>query len=247
MNLRLSFFALLVGVCPLLAFTQSTFPYQLSLKTELKIGLPAVGAFVTGRVIDPNTPAFTESELNSLKINRIYPRWDRSATRNYSLVAQHRSDVLLKVALATPVALALSSRCRNLRQGGVVLGMGVEALLLTHGLTDVVKNTVRRPRPLAYNPAFPLNTRLHPDSRKSFFSGHTSMSTVACVFTAKVFSDLYPESRWRPVVWASALTLPATVGYFRYQGGKHFPTDILTGLAVGALVGWAVPQLHKAR
>jgi membrane-associated phospholipid phosphatase len=202
---------------------------------------------IVGKVIDPQTPAFTTANLDAFQPSQINPRWDRAATRNYSLRAQHRSDVLLKAALAVPLTLALSSRCRQVRQGGVVLGMGAEAALLTYGLTNTLKNTVRRPRPLAYNPAFPLDTRLHPDARKSFPSGHTSMSTVACVFTAQVFSDLYPRSRWRPVVWAGALAVPATVGYFRFQGGKHFPTDVLAGMALGTLVGWGVPRLHRMR
>ena len=34
-------------------------------------------------------------------------------------------------------------------------------------------------------------------------------------------------------------------GFFRYKGLKHYPTDIITGFAVGAATGILVPFLHK--
>ncbi len=46
-------------------------------------------------------------------------------------------------------------------------------------------------------------------------------------------------------MWAGSLTLAATTGYMRYQGGKHFPTDIISGAIIGSLAGWGVPKLHE--
>jgi membrane-associated phospholipid phosphatase len=39
----------------------------------------------------------------------------------------------------------------------------------------------------------------------------------------------------------------AAVGGLRIAAGKHFPTDILAGAAVGSLVGYLVPRLHLRR
>jgi len=43
--------------------------------------------------------------------------------------------------------------------------------------------------------------------------------------------------------WAAAV--PAAVGYFRMEAGKHFLTDVLLGYSIGATVGVLVPELHK--
>jgi len=80
----------------------------------------------------------------------------------------------------------------------------------------------------------------------SFFSGHVSMAAGASFFMAKVYSDYHPElgaKKWW--LYSAALIPPAFVGYFRYRGFMHFPTDILLGTAVGAAVGVLRPHFHK--
>ena len=74
---------------------------------------------------------------------------------------------------------------------------------------------------------------------------HTSLSAAGSFFAARVFSDYYPDSKWKPVVWGAAVAIPAVTGYLRVRGGRHFPTDVIAGYAVGALAGWGVPALHK--
>ena len=78
-----------------------------------------------------------------------------------------------------------------------------------------------------------------------FFSGHTSSSAYFSFFTAKVFADTHPNSKWKPVVWGSAIALPAMTGYLRYKAGKHFPTDVIVGYGVGAAFGILIPELYK--
>jgi len=52
-------------------------------------------------------------------------------------------------------------------------------------------------------------------------------------------------SRWKPIVWTAAATIPAITGYLRVRGGRHFPTDVIGGYIVGAAVGCLVPHLHR--
>ena len=40
-------------------------------------------------------------------------------------------------------------------------------------------------------------------------------------------------------------TAAAGVGYMRYESGRHFPTDIIVGAAVGSALGWGIPALHR--
>ena len=39
-------------------------------------------------------------------------------------------------------------------------------------------------------------------------------------------------------------TLSALTGFFRVDSGHHFTTDAITGVVVGAAVGYLVPALH---
>lgn len=102
-----------------------------------------------------------------------------------------------------------------------------------------------RIRPIIYNEGS-WDYKLEKGTTDSFFSGHVSMTAGASFFMAKVYSDYHPElgsKKWW--LYAAALVPPAIVGYCRYRGFMHFPTDILLGAAVGATVGILGPHFHK--
>ena len=224
---------------------QTVFPYALSSNKELGISAPGLLFNIGGYVLAPKIKPLTPADIAALNAGNIFPAFDRKATRQFSLTAKKRSDQLLLSSYLIPVALALSPQCRTMQQGRVVAVMGLETMMLSNGLTQLVKNTVRRPRPFTYNPDAPASWKTEKDAQRSFFSGHTSTSASACFFTASVFSTLYPESRWRPAVWSGAAILPLAIGYYRYKAGKHFPTDVLTGYIVGGLCGVLIPRWHR--
>lgn len=122
--------------------------------------------------------------------------------------------------------------------------MAVETFLISNALTNILKRSTVRFRPLTYNENLSVE-RTVGGSRYSFPSGHVSATASFSFYTAKVFSDLYPHSKWKNWVWPGAISLPAVTGYLRYEAGKHFPTDILAGYAVGATIGYLVPHFHK--
>jgi len=65
---------------------------------------------------------------------------------------------------------------------------------------------------------------------------------------AKVYCDYHPELGPKKfIVYAIASIPPAFTGYYRYKGMKHFPTDVITGFAVGATTGILVHHLHKRK
>ena len=85
-----------------------------------------------------------------------------------------------------------------------------------------------------------------PGRRRAWSAAFRKAATAAATFlTAKVFSDLNPDSRAKPYVWAAAAVIPASVGYLRMKAGQHFITDNIVGYALGAGTGILVPQLHK--
>ena len=66
-------------------------------------------------------------------------------------------------------------------------------------------------------------------------------------FFAKVFSDYYPESKYRKWVWGASIAGTTAGAYFRAKSGKHFPTDVIIGSAVGGAFGYFIPHFHKKR
>ena len=96
-----------------------------------------------------------------------------------------------------------------------------------------------------YNPDVSLEKKLSDRTTLSFFSGHTSATTSLSFFAAKVITDLRPGSKYNWAVWTTGATLPAIMSYLRYEAGKHFVTDEIAGYAVGALIGYLVPEMHK--
>jgi membrane-associated phospholipid phosphatase len=214
----------------------------LNLGKEIVISGVSLSAGLIGTQLRANVPIYTAGELAALDAGPINAL-DRGATGNYSLRAHEASNVLWLSAMAAPVFF-LAGKAPRSHFGTVALLWG-ETLLTASSLTLLTKYAARRTRPFVYNPDVPIDKKQTANARGSFFSGHTSLSAAGTFFAARVFSDYYPDSPWKPVVWGAAAAIPAATGYFRVKGGRHFPTDVLAGYAVGALAGIFVPQLHR--
>jgi membrane-associated phospholipid phosphatase len=226
------------------AFGQSSFPYEL--KGSVDYPLLGAGLLTTGfsYYLDRRTPALREAELDLLRIADI-PGIDRHVTRYYSLKAHQFSNVTALASIVAPFALYLDRNNRQDGNGGKLLLITLQGALLNAGLINLTKTAVRRPRPFVFNGDAPLELKLRQDARYSFFSGHTAVSSFFAFTGAQLYHDLYPDSRSRGIVWASAAVLPLLTGYGRMRAGKHFVTDILVGYGVGALIGVLVPRLHR--
>ena len=98
----------------------------------------------------------------------------------------------------------------------------------------------------AYNEKLSVGKRQKDNSFQSFWSGHTSHSFMASVFTGYVFLTRYPNSKLVYPVWLCGLSLAAATGTLRVMSGNHFPTDSMVSAAVGSLIGWLIPRIHKA-
>jgi len=120
-----------------------------------------------------------------------------------------------------------------------------ETILLTSGVTNLIKASVGRARPYVYAPDWEPGRELTSGDRAAFVSGHTSLAAAGSFFFATVFKDYYPDSKLKPYVWGAAVTIPAVTGYLRVRAAKHFPSDVLAGYALGAGIGYLVPTLHK--
>ena len=234
----------LVGIFLVLVtsiFAQS--PYQIN-KSDWPIAIGGSLIFVSGRVLKTKVKPLTTTQVSLLDVTSINS-FDRSATEHWSLKADKASDHLRNTANLLPLTLLAAVPVR--KEAGKVGLLLLESYLINNGLTSIFKGTIKRVRPFAYNENVELAVKLEKNARRSFFSGHTSGAAVYSFFTAKVFSDYFPDSKWKPVIWTGAAIIPALTGYYRYRAGAHYPTDIITGYAVGALVGILVPHLHRKK
>jgi len=233
--------ALLMGS---LSATAAEKKYDTDDSVEGSLAASTALLFGIGYLAKPDRPPLTPAEIDALDPNDVNA-FDRSAIDNWSPGAARASDYAMWGSLAAPFSLLLSEPARE--EAGVLGLMYLETALLSAGMTYLIKNVSGRTRPYVYskNPDIPLAKKMEPGARRSMSSGHTATAFSSLVFLATVFDRLHPDSSASGWVWGGCLAAASTTGYLRYAAGKHFPTDIIAGAAVGAFAGWMVPQLHE--
>jgi membrane-associated phospholipid phosphatase len=124
--------------------------------------------------------------------------------------------------LAIAAVGALLSPAR--RRAWITAGVGA---FFAHAAAVVIKRVVRRERP--HHPAIAVNVGT--PSRLSFPSAHATSTTAASILLART----------------TGLPLPAVLvppmALSRLVLGVHYPSDVLTGVAVGATVAKAVAMI----
>ena len=235
-------FSLFILLISTISFGQS--PYELNWKKEAPYIGAGLGTLGLGAYLRTLPPVFTPDELMTLDKNDINPL-DRPATGNFSRGADHASDVPFYGSHALPFLFLTGKKTKP--HFGQIMAMYGEAATINLGATVIMKSLFRRPRPFVFNPEVLMEEKLTRNAKTSFVSGHTSLTAVNCFFVAKVYADFYPDSKWKPVVWGAAATIPAAAGYLRIAAGKHYPTDVLAGYAMGAAIGILVPHFHKSK
>ena len=218
--------------------------YESAGGTEAAIITGGALAYGLGWWFDRSHEALTPEDVAVLAPDDLNAL-DRTALGRWSPGASRASDWLVAACAAAPLGLVMDGG--HAGQRGEIGLMYVETALLTTGVTYLVKNAVGRVRPYAYgdNPAVPDAIRFSRTTTRSFPSGHTANAFAAMVFFAAVSTRLHPDSGHQALVWGGCLTAAATTGYLRFRAGRHFPTDIVVGAAVGAAVGWGVPRAHE--
>ncbi len=227
-------------------FTANTFaqsPYKTDWKKNSIMLGGSVGIAFLASFYDDSLSSLTVDEINALSRDDINS-FDRSATYNCSESDADISDIVVASCLAAPLALFLSEEIRS--DFTTVGVMYLETLLLAT-FTPSFGKANERIRPLAYCEDAPMDRKQEAWIKRSFFSGHTTWAFSSAVFFATVYSDYYPNSKWKPYVWGGSLLAASAVGYLRYSSGVHFPTDVLVGATVGSAIGYFIPYIYRNR
>jgi len=216
-------------------------PYYLSKRMDLPLAAVSTGLLVGAELVDV-TP-LTEDDINDLNKDEVSD-FDYSATENWDENSIATSDLLLYSSIGFPAILLIDKEIR--RDYKKFMSIWAETFVLTYGLTNLTKVLVSRPRPYLYGTSEGFEEhKMEDDNQRSFFSGHTSLSAASWFMMASMYQDYHPESKLAPYIWATAYLVPAATGYYRYDAGKHFLSDVLTGYFIGRAIGVMVPRWHK--
>ena len=129
---------------------------------------------------------------------------------------------------AVAIVLIILAKKRERRPAGILLLAG---LTVDYYAVYLLKNWVAQPRPFITL----ANVHLVGAVEKgfSFPSGHAAVAFMAAVVLSTYFK--------RPVIFFG---LAALVAVSRVYVGVHYPTDVLSGSALGALIGYALVRVQ---
>ena len=120
-------------------------------------------------------------------------------------------------------------------------------ILMANVWAPMIKNVVLRLRPY-FVPGYNVKLLRLIDSSAdpmdiaaqgySFPSGHSANA-------ATLYGSLAVHEKKRKWLWVLVAVIPILVGFSRVFVGAHFPTDVLAGWALGALIVFLVPWLRR--
>ncbi len=225
-------------------------PFAVRLAADLPVTLGAGVLALTTELVKSELPgpacgtACDPGGINAL---------DSLGLGSHSSGARTASDLLVGVNVGLPFVIDLfdvlaSHPPDGWRGYGADVVVLAEVLAVNAGLNGLVKNAVRRPRPLVYDAdlaAVPTADRLDPDAALSFYSQHSSTAFAMATAYSYLFMRRHPGSRLIVPVWLISEGLVTTTAALRVAAGRHFITDVLTGAAVGSALGLLIPYLHQ--
>jgi membrane-associated phospholipid phosphatase len=214
------------------------------LKAAVDIPLTAAGIawslYAFPKIYDKENS--TIAQIQSLNVNNING-FDRWAAAKYSEKADATSDIFFYASIPMPLLLLAD---KDIRKDAAKIGfLYLETLSVTGIFYTATPYMVDRYRPFAYNTSVPMDQRVSGNARNSFLAGHPALVGTTTFFMAKIYSDYHPESNFKYVLFGVAIAATGTTAYLRHRAGRHFPSDLLTGMTVGTLSGILVPHFHK--
>lgn len=164
-------------------------------------------------------------------------------------IFENYSDYTLVISVLLPGLLMFDEKIKQ--DWSDILLMYIETMSITTNIYEwsfLGPTFQNRFRPVTYYDQLTYDQRKSGDNRISFYSGHVATVTAATFFMIKVYSDYNPGIGNNKYLLYGAATIPPLIlGYFRVKGLKHFPSDVMVGIGVGALCGIIIPEFHRSQ
>lgn len=196
-----------------------------------------------------NKPGMTEEHVNLITSKGVngFDRWGLRQDPAGRDDAQMASDRILYISALLPFFLFLDKDIRYDWLDITMMYAETQAINSNlYGWGPLGPTFVERYRPAVYYEELPLKERNFGNLRNSFYSGHVGSTATATFFAAKVYADYHPGlGAKKYLLYGLASLPPAMVGYYRVKALKHFPSDNLVGMIVGASLGILIPELHR--
>ncbi|MCU1277876.1 MAG: Membrane-associated phospholipid phosphatase [bacterium] len=225
-------------------------PYALRLDVDLSLlilgttlwgGTSFIGG---GSTPPPWCGSSTTDACNPASVNAL----DRTTIGLYDTKARLAANVMVGVVPGAFTILDIVdagvTNWKSWLTDAVVI---TEAVVWSGAVQDIVRRSVRRPRPYMYTPGLNPAERDGAEADFSFFSGHTSNTFAMVTAAAFTYTLRHPHSKWRWLVWSLAVAGETTEPVLRVLAGDHFPTDCIVGALVGTSAGILFPALHRRR
>jgi membrane-associated phospholipid phosphatase len=237
---RIITFLIVVFTFSLSHAQESTRPFELNFTKEAVIVGVGTAAGITALTILLNMNPLTTEEINSLNPLDVNG-FDRTAIG--ILRDDHLGDALLLGSYLMPLTFFTNKEAS--KDFGDLAVMYGEVLLINASINGIVKGLTKRVRPYTYDDQSPIEDKAKVNVRRSFYSGHVSISASNSFFTASVLSEYLSDNTAKILIWSVATLYPAIVGFSRVHNHWHFPTDVIVGYIVGAAIGYLIPLIHK--
>jgi membrane-associated phospholipid phosphatase len=170
------------------------------------------------------------------------PGIDRVALHTFSGSAGTASTAFLAGLIGFAGVASFEGATPAQRRGHVAVF--ANSLAWTFAATEWMKVVVRRKRPVLYT-AGATAAAGDPNSQRSFPSGHASVAfAAATTYLVMAQRERLPHrGRNAALLYVGAIGVSA----LRVSAGKHFPTDVVGGAALGTAIGWLVAKVHPTQ
>jgi undecaprenyl-diphosphatase len=187
---------------------------------------------LTDEVREGDTSRFDRTLLLAFRVPNdlstpIGPRWLQESARDVTALGG-----FTVLTLVTAVAFAILMLLGRRTQAWILAG----SVVLAQVFAEATKAIVHRPRPdlvpqrdLVYSTSFP--------------SGHALMTPVVYLTLAAIIAAGHPRLAIKAILLIGAAILVVLVGVSRVYLGVHWPSDVLAGWTIGAMIALAASVL----